>query len=93
MGLMEHGNVSYTNPIHQSVFVLAARVLLLQFIVGLGSIVVNLVFVLPIGTGVQETLLITALSIGSMLIQTLDAVILIYVTHQLQNMNYNNTPD
>jgi uncharacterized membrane protein YdbT with pleckstrin-like domain len=90
---MDYGDVSHTEPVRQSIFVLATRVLLLQFIVGLGSIVINLVFVLLIGAEAASTLLITMLSISNILIQTIDAVIMIYITLQWLNTSYVIKPD
>jgi uncharacterized membrane protein YdbT with pleckstrin-like domain len=84
---------SYSEPIHESAFVLGMRVVILQLSVGLLSVLANVtVFYLAKALG-SDAGVITVLSIGNILIQTLDALILIYLVLQWLRTSYIIRPD
>ncbi|MDB5161270.1 MAG: Membrane-flanked domain [Candidatus Saccharibacteria bacterium] len=90
---MEYNSRSHGEPLRESIFVLTERVLLLQLIVGLASILINLALVLLISTGASSSFLIIALSLGNIIVQTLDALVLIYLVLQWVNTSYVIKPD
>lgn len=87
---MSKPNVSYSEPLRQSVFVVVLKICLLQLLVGLMGILT----VITLGWLIESRGLLTSLlGIASIIYQTLDAVILVTLILQWLHTSYIITPD
>jgi uncharacterized membrane protein YdbT with pleckstrin-like domain len=90
---MEQGHTSHSEHMHPSVFALAVRISFLQLLMALAIVVLNLSLFWLVGTGSSNGLLIALLSIGGVVLQTIDGAALIYLILQWASVSYSITED
>lgn len=85
---MADNNTSSRQPLHESIFVLALRILFLQFSIAVASILINILLVLLVRAGGSDGFLIITLAVSHVLLQTLDAILLVILVLRWVNTEY-----
>jgi uncharacterized membrane protein YdbT with pleckstrin-like domain len=84
---------SYIEPVHESSAVLVMRIVFLQLSLGLANLVANALLVTYVDTTAGNGLLLLALGVTTIAIQTADAIILASLVLQWASTRYVITPE
>jgi hypothetical protein len=89
---MANDTYTYSEPVHESIIVVGSKIVFLQFLIALSSILIHIGLFWWVNHAASETLLITCLALSNVLLQTADATVLIYLILQWMNTGYIITP-